>query len=97
MRRMITGLSIQGCRIYFFGGSAPNPVKGLSPLKPAIFLLVSVFCQISWPTKDSMGPLPHFDKTLRFKRVYCDVSDIKAMSKCSSPGRTPNDDYTILI
>ena len=37
MRRMITGLSIQGCRIYFCWGSAPNPVKGLSPLKPAIF------------------------------------------------------------
>ena len=62
MRRMITGLSIQGCRIYFFWGSAPNPVKGLSPLKPAIFLQVSIFCQMPSHTKDEMGPLPHFDK-----------------------------------
>ena len=45
-----------------FWGSAPNPVKGLSPLKPAIFLQVSIFCQMPSHTKDAMGPLPHFDK-----------------------------------
>ena len=69
----------------FTGWRSLRPPRPRQRAKPFgirnIFYMLPYFAHSQWPTKGSMGPLPHFDKSLLFKRVLRGISKIDTMFK----------------